>query len=196
MNLLIEAHQLQGNTVVSHGRYYTKENRTIYRTAEPNFKIVQVPNTNDFIIVWSNHFQHKLFCINSHPNDFSDNSLSRNIIETNTESIETFSISDKQELIIFSTYLAILEQESAEKALVYLYTSLIALLRDSNSCELFLASINEDLLSVDAIVHILNALSPIKEKIQNWDYFVRVSERRLTEMEGEVNAKDLLGVIL
>ena len=63
---------------------------------------------------------------------------------------------------IFSNYLSILENESSERALVYLYTAVIAILDDIKGCDLFLESIKDDLLSVDAIVHILNALRQIK----------------------------------
>ncbi len=105
-------------------------------------------------------------------------------------------LSDKRALSIFPNYLSIVENDSTEQALVYLYISLIDLLKDSISCESFIDSIHKELLSIDAIVHILNALSPIKDKIRNWSSFVLKAEKIIIEQEGKETADDLLKVIL
>ena len=96
---------------------------------------------------------------------------------------------------IFSNYLIIWEAEqSDEHALVYLFESLIDL-KDPKMCELFLDTVQEDFLSSDAIVHILNALSPKKEKIKNWDSFVSMCEKKLIELEGKELAMTLLNIL-
>lgn len=102
----------------------------------------------------------------------------------------------KKESLIFSNYIFILKYDSSERALVYLYTSLINILNDVDRCETFINSINEDLLSVDAIVHIINALSPSKLKIKNWNSFISKAAEKLIEIEGEDNALNLLKVIV
>jgi hypothetical protein len=95
--------------------------------------------------------------------------------------------------MIFNKF-KILEQKSEEQALVYLYTTLIDL--TTQQSESFLDSIDNDLLTSDSIVHILNALSPKKNEIKNWDKFVKIAEGKLIELVGLKESKDLMGVIL
>ena len=90
----------------------------------------------------------------------------------------------------------IIELESEEAALSYLFESLIDMLNNIEACEEFLQTAKNEVLSTDAMVHILNALSPVKTKIGCWDEFVQDTFKKLTKNEGETNAKDLLKVIL
>lgn len=94
---------------------------------------------------------------------------------------------------IFDTYLK-RYKSSEEDALVYLYSSLIEL--EDNQCEIFLNSVPMEKTDTDSIVHILNALSPRKEIISNWDEYVSKFRVRLIELEGEESINELMSVIL
>jgi len=89
-----------------------------------------------------------------------------------------------------------IERELKEESLVFLYKYLVDLKKDKRQCELFLEFVEKEFLSVDVIVHIWNALSPIKEDIQNWDHFVSISKQRLIDMGYEKEIDELLSVIL
>lgn len=95
--------------------------------------------------------------------------------------------------MIFLNYIN-LKSVSEECALVYLYRCLIQL--DEKQCEEFLDSIKIELLSTNAIIHILNSISSKKDKIKNWENFVFLISQKLIKTEGEEITKDLLKVIL
>jgi hypothetical protein len=199
MSELVEAQELICDRAINLERYYISEKKTY---DQPNdLECYSFENANAILNLY-NAFLYSIINFN-YPAGLVTGS-SYNLIEPLTgysSIIELINskggfITINKESKIFSNYLYILKNESSERALVYLYTSLIAILDDIKSCDLFLECIKDDLLSVDAIVHILNALSPNKNQLRNWNSFVDKCEKKLIELEGPENAKDLLGVIL
>lgn len=95
---------------------------------------------------------------------------------------------------VFETYLDI-NKNSEEDALVYLYKSLIEF-ETIEECEEFLKNVPIESTNTDSIVHILNALSPRKHLISNWDEYVLKFKNRLIELEGEESIDNLMTVIL
>ena len=93
---------------------------------------------------------------------------------------------------IFSKF-KLLEEKSEERALVYLYESIIEL--STEEIEKFLESVDKSLLTSDSIVHILNAISPKKNEIKNLSSFVDMCKEKLIELEGEKVAEDLMKVL-
>jgi hypothetical protein len=62
-----------------------------------------------------------------------------------------------------------------EQALVLLYESLIEQSDNPENCDKFLKHLMNHELSSDVIVHVLNSLSPIRNKLVNWEPFVKYS---------------------
>jgi hypothetical protein len=96
---------------------------------------------------------------------------------------------------IFDGYLRI-NRYHHEGALVYLYENLVDIQKDPQQCSDFLNTVKMEAIDSDAIVHILNALSPNKENIPNWNHFETKAHQRLTKLVGEEKAKDLMKVTL
>lgn len=96
-------------------------------------------------------------------------------------------------MTVFDTYLK-RYKSSEEDALVYLYSSLIEM--KDEDCEVFLNSVPMEKTNTDSIVHILNALSPRKMIISNWNEYVSKFKIKLIELEGEELTKELMKVIL
>lgn len=83
-----------------------------------------------------------------------------------------------------------------ELSLVKLFEVLNGALNSSEELESFLGVMMKHKPNADQIVHTLNALSPIKHNLNNWEKFVDFSYNRLTEQLGEEEAKELLKVIV
>lgn len=83
-----------------------------------------------------------------------------------------------------------------QKALYTLYDKLIEQLQNPDKCNDFINHVMKYDLSSDVIVHILNALSPIKDKLSMWDDFVDFSTKELTTKVGAEKASRLLNVIV
>ncbi|MGA2408007.1 MAG: hypothetical protein ABSF81_14820 [Bacteroidales bacterium] len=199
MNELAEIHEVICDKAINIGRYYVSEKKTYDQPI--NLECYYFENANAILNLYK-AFLSSIINFDYPTDVVTGSSHSLNEALTGYSSIIEI-INSKggfltinKESKIFSDYISILENESSEHALVYLYTSLISLLDDIKSCDLFLECIKVDLLSVDAIVHILNALSPNKTKLKNWISFVEKCEKKLIELEGPDNAKDLLSVIL
>jgi len=100
---------------------------------------------------------------------------------------------------IVTGYLNLLtEEKHKESVLVFLYTSLSKIPNDEllKSYNDFLPAIMEYSLSPDTIAHILNPLSPLKDKLSNWNNFVVYATEKLREQIGEEETQELLNVIL
>ena len=102
-------------------------------------------------------------------------------------------------MIVYSNYLWIKEKENKERSLVYLYNCLIDF--NEKQCELFLDNIMDEYLEqfskdINAIVHVLNAISPKKNNIKNWEKFVSIIKKKSIEIYGEDETNEFLTVIL
>lgn len=89
-----------------------------------------------------------------------------------------------------------LEAQSEERALVYLYTTLITLSPAGADCFLDEALAAPGTWSTDFIVHSLNALSPHKEQLMHWGAFVLLGELQLLTLVGIEDTNTLMKVIL
>jgi len=100
----------------------------------------------------------------------------------------------------FGTKIApLLDSGSLEKALVDLYMTLndeAHIYKNYDNCNKFLKHLSSQILITDILVHVLNALSPIKQELSNWDEFVTLCKNFFIETEGEEKAKQLLNVIM
>lgn len=91
---------------------------------------------------------------------------------------------------------SLLNENREESALVYLYETLNDELENITNCDSFLKiSIGMQMTS-DIIVHILNALSPIKSTLRNWEEFKVYSTELLESEVGKKTAKTLLNAIV
>jgi len=95
--------------------------------------------------------------------------------------------------------LVVLEKEgNHDDALFELYEALLDKLmyNDYSFCNLYIKKTLENPLNVDYLVHMLNPLSIVKEKLENWDDLVVRSKEFFIQEKGEEQAKELLSVIL
>lgn len=98
--------------------------------------------------------------------------------------------------IILNTYNHLVSIEKPNKALVFLFDHINKMLPDLYSCQKFLEKIEVDKQSTDFLVHVLNALSPVKEKIENWDKFYRQCHQFFIVKKGEEIATSLMKVAM
>ena len=89
----------------------------------------------------------------------------------------------------------LLEKNKLENALVHLYMELNHNIDNPDNLNNFLMYVMDKPLNSDVIVHILNAVSPRKLKLSNWDEFVSTSTSRLNELVGSELTQRLLKVI-
>ena len=82
-----------------------------------------------------------------------------------------------------------------ENGLVSLYMGLNRKLKDPIKCNDFLWYVMFKNLTTDELVHILNALSPIKDTLYHWNEFVIKAKLAFIKEGGEKLANDLLKVI-
>lgn len=85
--------------------------------------------------------------------------------------------------------------KNQEKGLVYLYETLIDNLHDIEYCDKFLKYSMKEPMRSDIIIHIHNALSPIKDKLSYWDKFIEHSTYLLKEQLTEKEALELIKII-
>lgn len=83
-----------------------------------------------------------------------------------------------------------------EESLFKLYSTLNEELCNPKTCNNFLRFSIGRKMDSDQIVHILNALSPIKGRLRDWDAFVTYSTGLLINEVGELEAKVLLDSLL
>ena len=87
-----------------------------------------------------------------------------------------------------------------ERALVYLYETLIDKLDQPEDCDDFLKEgiinmiFKDEIMNSDVIVHTLNALRSIKDILKNWEIFEEFSYELLVKEHGEETAKRLLNI--
>ena len=83
-----------------------------------------------------------------------------------------------------------------ETGLILLFEGLLDEKSNPNNCNLFLAHIMNHELSSDVIVHVLNALAPIRDTLSNWEVFVKQSTISLEKEMPHNEVKFLLQVII
>jgi hypothetical protein len=89
--------------------------------------------------------------------------------------------------------------KSLENGLVNLYmllTDEAFLYKEYDNCNEFIEFLPKQKPNTNVLVHTLNVLSNIKDKLPEWDNFVMVCEKYFIETEGEEAAKQLLKVIM
>lgn len=97
---------------------------------------------------------------------------------------------------IWTNMRVLLSENREEEALVYLYENLVDELENIEKCNSFLSySIGME-MSSNIIVHIFNALSPIRSSLTKWDEFKNYAVDLLTKKVGEKNSKILLKAII
>jgi hypothetical protein len=97
---------------------------------------------------------------------------------------------------VWQNVTALLSEDREEAALIYLYKSLVDELANTTACNTFLKISMDQTMSSDVIVHILNALSPIRFKLDYWKDFQQYAEKSLEKEVGTETAKQLLKVIV
>lgn len=109
------------------------------------------------------------------------------------ESAEHYAVMHKYRLML---------RESEERALVYLFRTIHDSLNDEMMIWVIVCELMSDFTSVDTVVHALNALSPIKDKIRDWDkvynwsMFTRAAHKYLIKQCGWKVAEKLMKVII
>lgn len=96
---------------------------------------------------------------------------------------------------VWSKFNFMLEQNREHEALMYLFLDIVHELNNLPNCDSFIiSSIKLDLKSV-VYVHILNALSTIKGKLQNWEQLKVYVYKRLAEEFDDQQAQEILTAI-
>jgi len=88
---------------------------------------------------------------------------------------------------------------SLENGLVNLYMLLTdegLVYKEYDNCNEFIEFLPTQKLNTDVLVHTLNVLSNIKDKLPEWDKFVMICEKYFIETEGQETTKQLLKVIM
>ncbi len=98
------------------------------------------------------------------------------------------------------THIKYLLGNSEEFGLVTLFGALNDKLNDPEFCNNFLRLLVNDIILEDApstnvLVHVLNALSPIKDKIESWMTFQNLAHMTMVERIGEKEAAVLMRVV-
>lgn len=70
--------------------------------------------------------------------------------------------------LVIPTYHAMVKDKNSDGALVYLYDAIIEHSKDLDKCSEFIKNLDIKNLDSNAIVHIFNALSSIKDQLSNW----------------------------
>ena len=83
-----------------------------------------------------------------------------------------------------------------QSGLVHLYGCLNDNLKNPIKCNDFIDYIIDKPLTTDECVHILNALSPIKDKLNNWNMFVEKATKCFMDAGGKELTDRLLNVIV
>ncbi len=91
----------------------------------------------------------------------------------------------------------LIEEKFSDKAYAVLFDELLKKLKsgsdsDIDDCNNFLEFLLDKQLDSNIIVHVLNVLSPIRDKLTNWDLFLKISEDLLTKIKGSKDANDLI----
>lgn len=100
------------------------------------------------------------------------------------------------EVKLWNAVTSLLADNKQEKALLLLYSELIDQLKNIDNCNNFILYVSKFEMNSDLIVHILNALSPVRNLLTNWDEFVSLSTEKLIKQVGEPTAQILLKVIV
>lgn len=104
--------------------------------------------------------------------------------------------SEPFEIKLWGQISSLLTNGKKQKALYTLYDRLIEQLESPHKCDNFIIHVMKYDLSSDVIVHILNALSPIKNKLEAWESFVNFSTAELEKKVGPEKTSRLLNVIV
>jgi hypothetical protein len=192
----IEQKQLKGNSVVKTGtgRYKLISNDTFNK---PSFDHLQVRNHGTYAICITYNVEptsYSLFGCPQHVDSlyqFEPNS-SLTYVEAPKVIDEKILIADSFAKKTWQNTLALYSENREEAALAFLYESLHDEIENFSNCDSFLGTSLEMAMNSDVIVHILNALSPIKSKLQNWDEFTLVSFESLKREVGADTAKILM----
>ena len=83
-----------------------------------------------------------------------------------------------------------------ECTLYLLFKTLNNELNNSENCDAFLSKLLGKKINSDVIVHVINALKPINEKLTNWKSFIKYSSNLLIEELGEKDANIILKAIV
>lgn len=94
--------------------------------------------------------------------------------------------------VIFQILNDYMSQDKEQQGLVYLYETLIDELENVESCNNFLTFALTQKMNSDIIVHIINALSPIKLKLTQWADFINYCIDLLTKEIGLCKTTNLL----
>lgn len=98
--------------------------------------------------------------------------------------------------VLWDNVTSLFSKNKEESALYFLFKTLNDELLNPSNCDLFLAKLMVNRINSDVIVHVINALKPIKLKLKNWDSFVSHSSQLLIDELGEKNAKIILNAIV
>lgn len=109
---------------------------------------------------------------------------------------EKILIEQSFEMRVWHNVTSLLNENREESALVYLYETLNDELGNITKCDSFLKISLGMQMTSDVIVHILNALSPIKSTLRNWEEFKAYSTGLLKREVGERTTKILLNAIV
>lgn len=98
---------------------------------------------------------------------------------------------------LWNEFQKILDYGKKQPAIGFLYETLIDNLDNTSNCNSFLDyCISQSLiLTSDTIVHILNALLSIKDKLDNWNDFKVYCKAQLLKTVGEKRTEQLMSVI-
>jgi len=100
------------------------------------------------------------------------------------------------EVNLWNAVISLLNKNKEQEALLHLFSTLNSELGNASNCDNFLQHAMNHELSSDLIVHIINALSPIKADLKNWGKFSDFSKTSLVNELGDATATRLLNVIL
>lgn len=94
--------------------------------------------------------------------------------------------------LIFQKLNGYMSQDKEQQGLVYLYETLINELKNVENCNNFLIFAVTQKMNSDIIVHILNALSSIKLKLEHWTKFREYCLSLLTKEIGSEQTNILI----
>lgn len=106
------------------------------------------------------------------------------------------SINENFEISLWKRVNDLFEKGEKDTALYTLFSELNSELENTDNCNNFLIYIMSFDLISDVVVHVFGALAPVKNKLKNWEEFVKYGTAILTEKVGEKDTKIILKLII